>query len=76
MPYTGRTPHIHVRLRHPGWGEITSQLFVAGEPGNARDFLYRSLSSSERADVEMSLQRAPAGAPVVWVAQRSLVVGA
>ena len=76
VPYPGRTPHIHVRLRHPSWGEITSQLFVAGEPGNARDFLYRSLSVGERGDVEMSLLRAPAGAPVVWVAQRSLVVGA
>ena len=74
-PYPGRTPHIHVRLRHPAFGELTSQLFVAGEAGNARDFLYASLSSAERALVDMTLQKAPANSAVSWVAQRSLVVG-
>jgi protocatechuate 3,4-dioxygenase beta subunit len=44
VPYPGRTPHIHVKLRHPAFGEVTSQLFVVGEPGNAGDFLYRSLA--------------------------------
>ena len=76
VPYPGRAPHIHVLLRHPGWGELVSQLFVAGDAANARDFLYRSLSASERGDAELHLQRAPAGAPVVWLAERSLVVGA
>ena len=75
VPYTGRTPHIHVRLRHASFGELTSQLFLAGEPGNARDYLYSSLSAAQRADVDMSLQRAPTGAATRWVAQRSLVVG-
>lgn len=74
-PYPGRTPHIHVRLRHPAWGEHTSQLFVAGEPGNERDGLYRRLSVAERAATEMRLQRAPAGAEVTWVAERTIVVG-
>lgn len=76
VPYPGRAPHIHVLLRHPSWGGVVSQLFVAGEPGNARDFLYRQLNRDERAEVEMDLQRAPAGSPVVWAAVRSLVVGA
>ena len=48
----GRTPHIHVKLRHASFGELTSQLFVAGEPGNPGDFLYRGLSDNERKDVE------------------------
>ena len=74
-PYPGRTPHIHVRLRHQAFGELTSQLFVAGEAGNARDFIYNSLSNAERAMVDMTLQKAPANSPVTWVAQRSLVVG-
>ena len=74
VPYPGRAPHIHVLLRHPSWGELISQLFVAGDPGNARDFLYASLSASERSEVEMKLQRAPAGAPVVWVVDHSLAV--
>ena len=45
----------------PTFGEVTSQLFVAGEPGNPGDFLYRSLGEGDRQDVEMRLQRAPAG---------------
>jgi protocatechuate 3,4-dioxygenase beta subunit len=73
--YPGRTPHIHVLLRHPSFGELVSQLFVAGDPGNAGDFLYRRLSAADRADAEMLLQPAPAGSPVRWLVERSLIVG-
>ena len=76
VPYPGRTPHIHVKLRHSTFGELTSQLFVAGEPGNAADFLYRSLGDDDRKDVELRLQRAPASEPVMWIAERDLLVGA
>jgi protocatechuate 3,4-dioxygenase beta subunit len=76
VPYPGRTPHIHVKLRHPAFGELSSQLFVAGEPGNAADFLYRSLGTDDRQDVELRLQRAAAGEPVMWIAERDLLVGA
>lgn len=76
VPYSGRTPHIHVKLRHPSFGEHTSQLFVAGDPGNERDFLWRSLGETERAAVDMRLQRAPSGGAVVWLAEQALVVGA
>ena len=73
--YPGRAPHIHVLLRHPTFGERVSQLFVAADPANARDFIYRSLSASDRHDTELRLQRAPVGSPVVWQAERSLLVG-
>ena len=43
VPYPGRTPHIHVKLRHASFGELTSQLFVAGDAGNERDFLWRQV---------------------------------
>jgi protocatechuate 3,4-dioxygenase beta subunit len=76
VPYPGRTPHIHVKLRHAAFGELTSQLFVAGEPGNPGDFLYRSLGDDERKEVELRLQRAPAGEPVTWLAERDLLVAA
>ena len=75
VPYPGRTPHIHVKVRHAAFGELTSQLFVAGDPGNERDFLYRSLSSEQRAAAELRLQRAAAGASVNWLAESALVVG-
>ena len=75
VPYSGRTPHIHVKLRHPSFGEVTSQLFVAGDPGNAGDFLYRSLRDDDRREVEMRLQRAAAGDSVSWIVERDLVAG-
>ena len=75
VPYPGRTPHIHVLLRHPSFGTLISQLFVVGDAGNARDFLYRSLSNDDRASVDMQLQRAPADAGVVWRVEQMLVVG-
>ena len=74
-PYPGRTPHIHVLLRHPSFGQLISQLFVVGDAGNAGDFLYRSLSSDQRLAVDMQLQRAPAEAGVVWQVEQPLVVG-
>ena len=75
VPYSGRTPHIHVKLRHPAFGEVTSQLFVAGDPGNPGDFLYRSLGEEDRRNVEMRLQRSAAGDAVAWVVERDLIVG-
>ncbi len=78
VPYPGRTPHIHVKLRHPSFGEIASQLFVDGEPGNAGDFLWRRLDDEARRALAMRLQPAPADAPagLRWLARQRLVVPA
>ena len=37
VAYPGRTPHIHFKVHAPGIGRLTTQLYVAGEPQNARD---------------------------------------
>jgi protocatechuate 3,4-dioxygenase beta subunit len=76
VPYPGRTPHIHVKLRHASFGEHTSQLFVAGEPRNERDGLWRALSADQRADVEMRLQAAESDSGLRWVVRQDLVVPA
>jgi protocatechuate 3,4-dioxygenase beta subunit len=39
--YTGRTPHIHVKVAAPDRPALTTQLYFPGEPGNRRDGLYR-----------------------------------
>jgi protocatechuate 3,4-dioxygenase beta subunit len=49
MPYSGRTPHIHVKVRLGGQEALTTQLYVDGEPGNERDFLWRRLNTADRA---------------------------
>lgn len=40
VPYPGRTPHIHFKVKTRGQPEFTTQLYVRGEPGNARDGIY------------------------------------
>ena len=49
VPYSGRTPHIHVKVKLDQQTLITTQLYVAGDPGNARDFLWRRLDERGRA---------------------------
>lgn len=75
VPYPGRTPHIHVKLRHASFGELTSQLFLADDPGNARDFLWRRLDADEQASLALRLQ--PAGGDgLKWQARHLLTVPA
>lgn len=48
-PYSGRTPHIHVKVKLDRAELLTTQLYVAGDPGNARDFLWRRLGEQGQA---------------------------
>lgn len=43
VPYGGRAPHIHVKVKLGARELLTTQLYVAGDPLNQRDFLWRSL---------------------------------
>ena len=77
VAYPGRTPHIHIKLREAGFGELTSQLFVEGDAGNGRDFLWRMLSRERQAALAMQLERAAPGANgLVWQVRHTLVVPA
>jgi protocatechuate 3,4-dioxygenase beta subunit len=39
--YTGRTRHFHVKVQAANGPVLTTQLYFPGEPGNARDPLFR-----------------------------------
>jgi protocatechuate 3,4-dioxygenase beta subunit len=41
VPYPGRTPHIHVKVKKGNRELLTTQIFVAGHPQNARDGVFR-----------------------------------
>lgn len=45
VPYTGRTPHIHVKVKLARRELLTTQLYVEGDPDNERDFLWRNLGA-------------------------------
>jgi protocatechuate 3,4-dioxygenase, beta subunit len=49
VPYSGRTPHIHVKVRLDRRELLTTQIYVEGDPGNDRDFLWRRLTDEGRA---------------------------
>ncbi|HEX6014017.1 MAG TPA: protocatechuate 3,4-dioxygenase, partial [Geminicoccaceae bacterium] len=48
VPYPGRTPHIHFKLSGAGGELLTTQMYVAGEPGNERDFLLNAVRDPDR----------------------------
>src|SRR5437764_5864298 len=39
VPYTGRTPHIHVKVKKGGRELLTTQIFVNGHPQNKADMV-------------------------------------
>ena len=43
VPYTGRTPHIHVKVKKGGRELITTQIFVNGHPQNKGDGVLRGV---------------------------------
>lgn len=51
VPYPGRSPHIHVKVSRGDHHLLTSQCYVKGDPGNARDGIFRSLAPAEAAAV-------------------------
>jgi protocatechuate 3,4-dioxygenase, beta subunit len=51
VAYTGRTPHIHVKVKLGTRELLTTQLYVADDPGNERDGIWRRLDAQARAAV-------------------------
>lgn len=60
-PYSGRTPHIHVKVRLDGRELLTTQFYVQGDPGNARDFLWRRLGDEGQAALTRPFVNGPDG---------------
>ena len=48
VAYSGRTPHIHVKVKLGRRELLTTQLYVANDPGNVRDFLWQRLNAADR----------------------------
>lgn len=72
-PYSGRTPHIHMKVRQGARELLTTQVYVEGDPGNERDGLWRRLSSEDRAALTVPFAPGNDGA---LAAQFAIVVDA
>jgi protocatechuate 3,4-dioxygenase beta subunit len=47
VPYPGRTPHIHYKIKRNGKDLLTTQCYVRGHPQNERDGIYRSIRDAK-----------------------------
>lgn len=59
VAYPGRTPHIHFKIGGNGFDSLTTQLYVAGEPGNAGDGVLNSIDATARERVIVPFLPAP-----------------
>jgi protocatechuate 3,4-dioxygenase beta subunit len=50
VPYPGRTPHIHFKISKADKELLTTQCYVKGEPGNARDGILRGIRDAKARD--------------------------
>lgn len=73
VPYPGRTPHIHLQATAPRGAQLVTQIYVRGEPGNARDGLLSRLSAEDRERLTADFVRAPDGG---WRASFEVVLPA
>lgn len=56
VPYTGRTPHIHLKVWVNGTDRLTTQLYLPDHPANSRDWLYRRIQQEKRELVTMHFE--------------------
>ena len=43
VPYPGRTPHIHFKVKQKGADEFTTQCYIKGHSENESDGVYRGI---------------------------------
>lgn len=57
-PYTGRPPHIHVKIRRDGEELLTTQLYIRDHPDNGRDGIFAGLFFGDRDKLMMDFSDA------------------
>ena len=76
VPYPGRTAHIHFKILGPDFAPLTTQMYVAGQPLNARDAIYQGIGDpAARAAVTVPLEPAPGLEPDALRANFDIVLG-
>lgn len=77
VAYPGRAPHIHFKVATASGGLLTSQFYIAGEPGNQRDGVYRGAvrDPRQRDLIEMTLAPAPGIEAGALATSMDIVVG-
>jgi protocatechuate 3,4-dioxygenase, beta subunit len=58
VPYPGRTPHIHYKIKRGGRELLITQLYVKGHAGNEKDGIWKSIKD-EKARASCTVDFAP-----------------
>jgi protocatechuate 3,4-dioxygenase, beta subunit len=77
VAYPGRTPHIHLKAAAGDGRLLTSQFYIAGDPQNDRDFVFREAARDprQRERIEMKLEPAPGLESGALVTKMDIVIG-
>jgi protocatechuate 3,4-dioxygenase beta subunit len=51
-----RPPHIHYKVYRRGFEDLTTQLYFAGDPLNAKDGIYNNVPKKDRPSVTIEFQ--------------------
>lgn len=50
VPYPGRTPHIHYKIKQGGKELLCTQCYVKGHPGNEKDGIWKGIKDPKQRD--------------------------
>jgi len=51
VPYPGRSPHVHFKIKLQGKEALTTQCYIKGHPGNEKDGIWRSIRDEKLRDL-------------------------
>src|SRR4051812_3147575 len=60
VAYPGRSPHIHLKVATVDGRQLTTQFYLAGDPLNERDFVYREAMRDPRRRERIDMRLEPA----------------
>jgi protocatechuate 3,4-dioxygenase beta subunit len=76
VPYPGRSPHIHFKVKRGGQELLTTQCYVKGEPRNERDFVYLQLKDPKaREALTVAFEKVPQSRIGELAARFDIVLG-
>jgi protocatechuate 3,4-dioxygenase beta subunit len=76
VPYPGRTPHVHFKIKRSGKELLTTQCYIKGHPGNERDFIWQSLRDPKaRAALTIPFEKVPESKIGEWAARFDVILG-
>jgi protocatechuate 3,4-dioxygenase beta subunit len=76
VPYPGRTPHIHVKVKKGGKEFLVTQMYVKDHPGNAKDGIYNSIKDpKQKENITVEFKKIPDSKTGELAADFTIVLG-